>query len=307
MIVDINKVIIPAAGLGTRLYPITKSQPKEMLPLGRKPAIQLVAEEAVANGLHQILIITGQHKRAIEDHFDTAAGNGQDSIENGHLFPGILGNKDVDFFFVRQSRPDGLGDAIAHAEAFVGDEPFAIALGDAVIANGGQYTPLLRRMIRLFAEKEPAGIVAVREVPDQWVGSYGIVKPSNGEGEVFRISDIVEKPPVHAAPSNLAVTARYIFSPQLFSYLTNTPPDESDEVQLTDAMRLMLQDGHDIWAIKLAPEEVRYDVGNFYEYAKAFIAMALADPDQGAALFQYLKDLVDGGRATKATIAVEAQ
>ncbi|GAG34269.1 unnamed protein product, partial [marine sediment metagenome] len=249
-------------------------------------------EEAISNGLRQILLITGQHKRAIEDHFDTAAGNGQGSVENGHLFPGILGNKDIDIFFVRQSRPDGLGDAIAHAKSFVGDEPFAIALGDAVLTNANHCAHLLSRMARLFAEKKPAGVVAVRDVPNELVSSYGIVKPSNGEGEVFRISDIVEKPAPHTAPSNLAVTARYMFSPQVFSYLADTPPDSSDEVQLTDAMRLMLQDGHDIWAMQLAPKEVRYDVGNFYGYAKAFIAMALADPDQGAALSQYLKELV---------------
>ncbi len=272
-----------------------------MLPLGRKPAIQLVAEEAVSNGLHQILLITGYHKRAIEDHFDMAAGNGQDSAENAHLFPGILGREDIDIFFVRQSHPDGLGDAITHAKTFVGDEPFAIALGDAVIANQSHCAVLLSRMAEVFAKKEPAGVVAVREVPIELVGSYGVVNPSNGEGQVFRISDIVEKPSRDAAPSNLAVTARYIFSPQVFSYLAHTPRDASNEVQLTDAMRLMLQDGHEIWAMKLAPEEIRYDVGNFYEYAKAFITMALADPDEGSALCAYIRELVDSRPSSSST------
>ena len=295
----IRKVIIPAAGLGTRLYPITKAQPKEMLPLGRKPAIQIVAEEAVANGLDQILIITGQHKRAIEDHFDTGL-NGQNSAAKNDFFPNILSNGDVSFFFVRQSRPRGLGDAVAEALPFVGDEPFAVALGDAVITEGGCPAGVLQRMGELFGDRRPAAVVAIRQVPDDAVRAYGVVEPSNGVGEAFSISDIIEKPQPSEAPSNFAVTARYIFSPQIFSYIARTPKDDSGEVQLTDAMRLMLQDGHDIWAVKLASHEIRYDVGNFYEYAKAFIVMALADPEEGTALSQYVKEIVNGRHPAKA-------
>lgn len=289
----IHKVVIPAAGSGRRLYPTTKAQPKAMLPVGRKPAIQWVAEEVVANGLQQILIITGQQKRAIEDHFDTVL-DAQAPAKSGHLFPDILNSRDVSFFFVRQSYPRGLGDAIAHAQPFVGDEPFAVALADAIIIEASRPASLLRRMMGLFVDKRPAAVVAVREVPDDLVSSYGIVEASNGGSEAFTISHLVEKPHLSAAPSNLAVTARYILSPELFRYLANTPPDESGEIQLSDALRLMLEDGHDIWAMRLTPGEIRYDVGNFYEYAKSFIALAVNDPEQGAAISEYLRELVMG-------------
>ena len=288
---EIRKVVIPAAGLGTRLYPLTRAQPKEMLPLGRKPTIQWVAEEAVANGLDEILIITGRQKRAVEDHLDFDSGE-----ENGSGVPpeglDVLHNSSVRFFFTRQSVPRGLGDAVAQARLFTGPEPFAVALGDAVIMRDGHPASLLGRMTDLFLSRQVDGVVAVREVPRELVSSYGVVQPAGEPGETFLLADLVEKPAPEQAPSRLAVTARYVFAPCLHDYLERTAPDAQGEVQLTDAVRAMIADGRQVWAVRLAPGEVRYDVGNFLQYARAFCAVALADPEVGEELSEYLRSLL---------------
>ena len=276
----IRKVVIPAAGLGTRLYPITKSQPKEMLPLGRKPAIQLVLEEVISCGLRQVLIITGQHKRTLEDHFDINAGNGATPFLPPELSSGL-----ACVFYVRQSQPRGLGDAVAKAEPFICEEPFAVALGDAII-HSPLREPLLARMICLFEQEAPAAVVAVRQVPTEQIGSYGMVKPADGSAtaEAFLLSDIVEKPRPAEAPSNWAITGRYLFTPLIFEYLRLTPEGKGGEVQLTDAIRALIAAGHPVWAVKLAEGETRYDVGNFFQYSQAFIEIALRDPEVGEAL-----------------------
>ncbi len=284
----ITKAVIPAAGLGTRLYPLTRAQPKEMLPLGRKPAIQLVVEECVEAGLNEILFINGRTKRAIEDHFDNM-GNGNGC---GPLFPEMNGR--LRFFYVRQSEPRGLGDAVAQAEAFIRDESFVVALGDAVIkGNGGP--SLLRRMIALHEDRSPGAIVAVRRVPRERISSYGVVHPVEAfdERSAFRIDDIVEKPPPDEAPSDFAITARYIFTPAIFDYLADVEPGVGGEIQLTDAIRAMVHDGHEVWAVPLQPGEVRYDVGNFLEYAKAFLEIALSDPEVGAELTKHLHTMLN--------------
>ncbi len=278
----IRKAVIPAAGLGTRLYPATRSQPKEMLPLGRKPTIQLVVEEVVAAGLREVLIVTGAKKRAIEDHFDHA-----DDL-----------NIDAAFFFTRQTAQLGLGDAVRCAHQFVGDEPFVVALGDCVIA-GNASVPLLSRLLAAHRHADAVATIAVQRVPPERVSSYGVVAPQTdpppgavGAGDSFRIRDIVEKPQPESAPSDLAVTARYVLDPIVFQYLEDAVPGLGGEVQLTDALRRLLADGHAIHCVLLAPDEERYDVGSFESYWKAFAATMVNDEELGPQLRSYLRGLV---------------
>jgi len=292
--VQIRKAIIPAAGLGTRLYPATKSQPKEMLPLGRKPAIQLVAEEAVCAGLNQILIITGQKKRAIEDHFDQNNQLYAEALKTGLVQRSILDEAGrANFFYTRQHGPRGLGDAVYCAKDFVDAEHFVVALGDAVIARYGRVKRLLTRLIEAHLEREAAATIAVREVPRSALSSYGIVAPAGEVDSVFDLKDLVEKPAPEEAPSNLAITARYVFSPDLFSYIERTGAGYGGEIQLTDAIKLMLQDGRRVVAVRLAPLEKRYDLGSFQDYALAFIEVALADESGGAELRHRLQALLE--------------
>ncbi|MFQ6131907.1 MAG: UTP--glucose-1-phosphate uridylyltransferase [Armatimonadota bacterium] len=279
---SIRKAVIPAAGLGTRLHPATRSQPKEMLPLGRKPTIQLAVEEVVAAGLREILVITGEKKRAIEDHFDQANGLG---IE-------------ASFFFTRQSVQRGLGDAVACARHFVGDEPFVVALGDCLIwSRGGD--GVVARMLALHEEKRPAATIAVQRVPADRLDQYGVVAPraeqaaADDPPPAFEIGDIVEKPGPDRAPSNLAVTARYVLDPMVFEFLDRTPAGHGGEVQLTDALRLMLQAGHAIWCVPLGGSETRYDVGSFVSYWKAFADMMVNDPEVGEELRAYLRTVLE--------------
>lgn len=285
---SIRKAVIPAAGLGTRLYPATRSQPKEMLPLGRKPTIQLVVEEVVAAGLREILIITGQQKRAIEDHFDEADGL---EIE-------------ASFFFTRQSTPRGLGDAVACARHFVGDETFLVALGDCFIWRPGLgQDGVAARLLELHEERRPGATIAVQRVSPERLSQYGVVAPKadpgpGGEaGAAFEISDIVEKPGPERAPSPLAVAARYVLDPVIFDFLARTPPGHKGEVQLTDALRLMLQEDHAIWCVPLGQGETRYDVGSFASYWKAFAAMMVNDPEAGQELRAYLGALLEAPRS----------
>jgi UTP--glucose-1-phosphate uridylyltransferase len=281
----IHKVVIPAAGLGSRLYPLTKSQPKEMLPLGRRPAIQLVVEEALDAGLDGVLMITGQHKRAIEDHFDIGNGNGF-AKKAPYDLPAKLLKGTAHVFYVRQPAPLGLGDAVLRAAPFVDKEPFLVSLGDAVIHATAAGPSIVERMIQAFDEKRPEAVIAVRQVSPANLSSYGVVAPINGsDGPIFQVKDIVEKPQPSEAPSSYAVTGRYIFSPLIFEYIRQTAPDDKGEVQLTDAIRSLIRDNHSVWVVKLdSPRETRYDVGNFLQYAEAFLAFALQDEDDGPAL-----------------------
>jgi UTP--glucose-1-phosphate uridylyltransferase len=284
--VSITKVVIPAAGLGTRLYPATKSQPKEMLPLGRKPMIQLVVEEMLQAGLWQVLLITGQKKRAIEDHFDSTDGAvfGADEADSGHLVP--------QFYFRRQAAQRGLGDAIHHAKEFTGDQPFAVALGDCIIDGNGP-APLMSRLLEAHRSTGAAATIAVQRVPPERVSSYGVVAPDGDPAPTFRIRDIVEKPTPEAAPSNLAVAARYAFEPAIHEFLERTTPGHGGEIQLTDAIRLMLRDGLPVCCVALEPGEQRLDIGSFTTYAQAFFSMMLRDPEVGAELRDYVRALLD--------------
>ncbi len=300
----IVKDVVPVAGMGTRLLPATKSQPKEMLPVGRKPVVQYVVEELDAAGVNQILFVTGKKKMAIEDHFDAdpelvstlTAGGGYALLEELKYT-----ETDARFFYTRQSVPRGLADAINHAKEFAGEDHFVVALGDSVIrqvnASSGIILPgatFLQKMIRLHLESGAACTLAVEEVARDEVYRYGIVKPKGAlpaSGE-FEVDDLVEKPRVESAPSNLAIAARYIFSPLVFEAIHRTVPDRSGELQLTDSIRLLLQLGHKVQAICLREGERRYDIGNFESYFYAFVRFALADPAYGQTLRQSLARLV---------------
>ena len=295
------KAIVPVAGMGTRLLPATKSQPKEMLPVGRKPVVQYVVEELEAAGLEQVLFITGKNKMVIEDHFDadpelarTLSGGGGYALLEELEYT----ETDVRYFYTRQSVPRGLADAINHGKEFAGTDHFVVALGDSIIRQiGPQVGPsrpgssFLQEMMRLHLENGAACTLAVEEVAPEEVYRYGVVKP---KGEIpasggFQVEDLVEKPRVEAAPSNLAIAARYIFSPVLFEAIRRTAPDRSGELQLTDSIRLLIQLGHKVQALRLREGERRYDIGNFESYFKAFIDFALTDEKYGYMVRQYLK------------------
>jgi len=289
----VTKAVIPAAGLGTRLYPITKAQPKEMLPLGRKPAIQVIVEEVIAAGITDICIVTGRDKRAIEDHFDV--GTNVHAPPNGDLFPPALRNGSVHIFYVRQPEPKGLGEALLHTEAFTGDEPFLVALGDAVISGTAERGDLIRRMDAAMEATRGDGVIAVRKVPKTQVSHYGVVEPLGeiGEESHFAVGDLVEKPAVDEAASNIAIAGRYLLSPIVFDYLKETPPGAGGEVQLTDALRHMTVDREAVWAVLMEAGEQRYDVGNFLQYSRAFIRFSLDDPEVGVAVREYMQRMIE--------------
>lgn len=289
----IVKVVVPVGGMGTRLLPATKSQPKEMLPVGRRPVVQYVVEELQAAGLRQFLFVTGRKKTAIEDHFDPdpelermlSAGGGYEQLSEL-----AYTETAARFFYTRQSVPRGLGDAVGHAREFVGEDHFAVALGDSIIMSRDG-TSLLHDMMTAHLRSGAACTVAVEEVDPADVYRYGIVKPRGeigGDGSM-EVEDLVEKPRADAAPSNLAIAARYIFSPAIFDAISRTAPDRNGELQLTDAIRLLLQLGERVQAVRLRPTERRYDIGNFESYFKAFIDFALADEKYGYMVRQYVK------------------
>jgi UTP--glucose-1-phosphate uridylyltransferase len=290
----IAKAIVPAAGLGTRLLPATKSQPKEMLPVGRKPVVQYVVEELQAAGLHQILMITGRRKRAIEDHFDEdpqlvaaleQAGNETMLADLAYL------EGTSRFFYTRQSPPMGLGHAISLGAEFVGDDDCVVALGDSLIAAQDPAAPI-RSMIEVHQNLKAAAVVAVERVPQEDAFRYGIISIEGAEpppGEPVTMTDIVEKPPRVTAPTTMAVAARYVFSPAIFEALALTLPDKRGEIQLTDAIKLLIKMGRPVYAWLLPPEQQRYDVGNFESYFRTFIDFSLADERYGYMVRKYIK------------------
>ena len=289
----LTKAIIPAAGLGTRLLPATKSQPKEMLALGRKPVIQYVVEELQDVGLDQILIITGRRKRAIEDHFDSDPQLVSALKEAGNeaLLADLAFEGKARLFYTRQSTPRGLGHAVSLGADFVDADDCVVSLGDSVIRAAEPSAPL-RAMIRAFYDLGAAAMVAVEKVPEQETFRYGIVSINGQEpppGEPVAMTDIVEKPPRGTAQTTLAVAARYVFNPAIFEALKRTLPDRGGEIQLSDAIKLLIQKGEPVYAWTLSPDEPRYDVGNFESYFRAFIDFALADERYGYLARKYIK------------------
>ena len=284
----ITKAIVPAAGRGTRLMPATRSQPKEMLPVGRKPTIQHVVEELAQSGLREVLLISGQGKRAIEDHLDRDGGRNEEKHQ-----PWM----DLRFFHARQSLPRGLADAVAIGEPFAGGQPVVVALGDSILVSQAR-KPVLARMMAAHAKHRPAATIAVEAVPHEAVSRYGIVAPKGSPDSVFPIRGFVEKPSPSKAPSNLAAAGRYILEPVIFDAIRRTKPGIGGEIWLTDALQLLLREGHEILCVRLGRGEHRLDIGNFLSYYQAFIEMSLLDPDHGAALRTWLrKQLRPKGKA----------
>jgi len=289
----IKKAVIPAAGLGTRMLPLTKTQPKEMLPLGRKPCIQYIVEELASVGVSQILFITGYKKRAIEDHFDkdnelirTLSMSGQKDILEELAYEDL----DISYFYTRQSIQAGLGHAVKCSKDFVGDDPFIIALGDSIIYSN-ENECLLSRMVKQYEKDESCFVIGTRRVPMEQVHRYGIIQhkddPNNG---VVEIEDLIEKPSPSNAPSNIAIAARYIMPAKIFDALDRTSPGKGGEIQLTDAIRLLIKEGVKGYAVNLTDKEKRYDIGNFPSYYEAFLDFALRDEKYGYQLRQYVID-----------------
>ena len=293
MTIDI--AVVPVAGRGTRLLPLTKSQPKEMLPVGRKPVVQYVVEELARCGIGRLLFVTGPGKTAIENHFDIDAELIASLRETGKeelLAELAFEREDLEYFYTRQRRQLGLGHAVLCAEPFIGKQPFVVALGDSIIGLHAQ-SRIVRLMIEQFESFEADAVVAFEEVPREDVVNYGIASPKDGAAEVFELADLVEKPEVDEAPSNLAVAARYVCGPVIFEYLHKTPPGKADEIQLTDAIRMLIQAGGRVLGVRLPAREKRFDIGNFESYFQAFVEFALADDQSGPALRTLLNDLVD--------------
>jgi len=289
--VRIRRAIVPAAGQGTRLLPATRAQAKEMLPLGTKPVIQMAAEELLAAGVRSVLIVTGWGKEAIKNHFDSANGPAR-SGGGEYESSGIFDPAAMQFFYTRQSVPRGLGDALLHGEDFVGSEDFVVALGDCAIV-GGQTPSLVERLIAAHQIQGAAATLAVQRVSPEQTRRYGIIRVAEASGKLLRVGGIVEKPGPEQAPSNWAVTARYVFAPHLFGFLRQVPPGYGGEIQLTDAIQQMIESGLPVWAVPLTKQEIRLDVGNKSSYARAFVRTMLSDPETGAELREYVARLLD--------------
>jgi UTP--glucose-1-phosphate uridylyltransferase len=284
----VRKAVIPAAGLGTRFLPATKAQPKEMLPLVDKPSIQYVIEEAVGVGIEDILIVTGRGKQAIEDHFDRSVElenllNGKGDEDKLELVRRISDMAHV--HYIRQKEPLGLGHAVSVAEQHVGDEPFAVLLGDDVIDEGEK---LLSDLVTSF-ERHGASVVAAMEVERSQIKAYGCVAPADEvEPGLFRMADIVEKPAPEDAPSNLAVIGRYVLHPEIFDALRTTQPGAGGEIQLSDALKHLVQ-GSERGVLAYAFTGTRYDAGDKNDYLRATVELAARRDDIGPSFVAFLR------------------
>ena len=285
----VRKAIIPAAGLGTRFLPATKAMPKEMLPIVDKPTIQYIIEEAIASGIEDIIIVTGKGKRAIEDHFDHSFELEQNLFEKGKLE--LLDevqktSKLVDIHYIRQKEPKGLGHAIWCARKFIGNEPFAVLLGDDIVDAA---KPCLRQMIEQY-ERYNASILGVQTVPDKEVSRYGIVDGKQIGDRFYSVNNLVEKPKQDDAPSNLAIMGRYILNPRIFEILENQKPGAGGEIQLTDAIAGLNQ-FEAVYAYDF--EGTRYDVGEKMGFIQTTIEFALKREDLREQLLRYLSEKMD--------------
>ncbi|MFB4167254.1 UTP--glucose-1-phosphate uridylyltransferase GalU [Virgibacillus sp. JSM 102003] len=283
----VKKAIIPAAGLGTRFLPATKAMPKEMLPIVDKPTIQYIVEEAIESGIEDIIIVTGKGKRAIEDHFDHNFEL-EDNLmkkEKFELLDKINYASNVDLHFIRQKEPKGLGHAVWCARKFIGDEPFAVLLGDDIVKAE---TPALRQLITQYEETQ-SSIVGVQQVPEDQTHRYGVVDPNTIEGRRYQVNNFVEKPSQGTAPSNLAIMGRYIFNPEIFGFLDKQEIGAGGEIQLTDAIQ-KLNELQKVYAYDF--EGKRYDVGEKLGFVKTTIEMALGNDEIKEELYSYLEQLM---------------
>ena len=285
----ITKAVIPAAGLGTRFLPATKACPKEMLPIVDKPTIQYIIEEALASGIKDILIISGHNKRAIEDHFDRNPELELNLEEHGKadLLEQVKAIADINIHYIRQKEPKGLGHAILCAKSFVGDEPFAVLLGDDVVYN--DETPCLKQLIDVY-NTNGGSVLGCQTVPQEKVSSYGIVASEATAAErIFKVTDMVEKPAVYEAPSRLAVLGRYVITPEIFSILERTEPGRGGEIQLTDALKVLAKQ-QNMYAYDFIGR--RYDVGDKQGYLEATVEYALRREDLKDKFLEYVKKVV---------------
>jgi UTP--glucose-1-phosphate uridylyltransferase len=292
----VDLAVVPVAGQGTRMLPATKSQPKEMLPVGRKPVVQYVVEEMAQAGLRRLLFVTGPGKTSIENHFDVNAEliaflreSGKEDLLSELEFE----RAGLDYFYTRQRRPLGLGHAVLCAKPVVGNQPFVVALGDTIVGLHAQ-SSIVGRMIEAFGSQGADAIIAFTEVEPGDVVHYGIARPRGQAGGLFPLADVVEKPSPSDSPSNLAIAARYVFSAGILDILERTPPGKGGEIQLTDAIRTLIRQGGKVLGMRLAPGERRFDIGNFESYFEAFCEFALADPRHGPALRAAMQRMLTG-------------
>lgn len=290
----VDLAVVPVAGHGTRLLPATKSQPKEMLPVGRKPVVQYVVEELAQSGIERLLFVTGASKTSIENHFDIDEGLVTYLRESGRedeLQQLSFERRRMEYFYTRQRRQLGLGHAVLCAKPLVGRQSFVVALGDSIIGINAK-SDIVQRMVEQFEQSKADIVVAFEEVPRDEVVRYGIARPNGQVGSSFELADLVEKPSVDEAPSNLAVAARYVFSPAIFDALERTEPGKGGEIQLTDAIRILLREGAKGVGMCLGADEPRFDIGNYESYFKSFVEFALADPDYGETLREHIRGLI---------------
>jgi UTP--glucose-1-phosphate uridylyltransferase len=291
--VKIIDAVIPVAGLGTRLLPATRSQPKEMLPVVDKPVVQYVVEELMAAGLERVLFVTGRRKRAIEDHFDA-----DPELERAlGVDPPLDPRGGLKVFYTRQLRPAGLGDALRYAEGFGDGRAVVVALGDSIIAPMPTSGPaIIARLIEAYESFQASAALAVVEVEDADVSSYGIVSGTEIGDGIIEVGDVIEKPDPSEVSSRWAIAARYVLGPSVFAALRDTPPDSRGEVQVADGLRTILGAGERIVAVPLRGGERRHDIGTVDGYCHAFLELALADPRVGPALRAHAAALLGGPR-----------
>ena len=285
----VKKAVIPAAGLGTRFLPATKAQPKEMLPIVDKPTLQYIIEEAVASGIEEILIITGRNKKSIEDHFDKSVELELELEQKGkkELLDIVQGISNmINIHYIRQKEPKGLGDAIYCARHFIGDEPFAIMLGDDIVDSD---VPCLKQLMDAY-EGYRTTILGVQKVDIKNTDKYGIISAKHIEDRVYKVKDLVEKPELGKAPSNIAILGRYIITPEIFEILEDLPTGKGGEVQLTDALKLLAKK-EAMYAYNF--EGRRYDVGDKLGFLEATVDFALKRPELKDEFIDYLKKVCD--------------
>ncbi|MGD6961099.1 UTP--glucose-1-phosphate uridylyltransferase GalU [Fictibacillus phosphorivorans] len=290
----VRKAIIPAAGLGTRFLPATKAMPKEMLPIVDKPTIQYIVEEAIASGIEDIIIVTGKGKRAIEDHFDHAFELEQNLFEKGktELLEKVkYSSQMADIHYIRQKEPKGLGHAVWCARKFIGDEPFAVLLGDDIVQAE---KPCLKQLIEQY-EKTGSSIIGVQEVPEDQTSRYGIIDPITKQGNLYGVNHFVEKPKLGTAPSNLAIMGRYILTPEIFTHLENQETGAGGEIQLTDAIQ-KLNTFQRVFAYTF--DGKRYDVGEKLGFIMTTIEFALKDKEISQHLLLELVDLLEQSKVS---------
>lgn len=284
----VRKAIIPAAGLGTRFLPATKAQPKEMLPIVDKPTLQYIIEEAINSGIEEILIITGRNKKSIEDHFDKSIELEMELEKSGkqELLEMVryIGDM-INIQYIRQKEPRGLGHAILCAKSFINDEPFAVILGDDIV---DAKKPCLKQLIDVYNEYNTT-IIGVQKVDEKDVSKYGIVQGKYIDDRIYLIKDLVEKPEVDKAPSNIAILGRYILKPNLFEILENQKPGKNNEIQLTDALKTLCE-RQAMYAYEF--EGKRYDVGEKFGFLQATVEFALKNDELKEPFLNYLKDLI---------------